>query len=230
MKNLRALTLAALCISACTDGQPTTAAVEEVLPLLRIGNQGFVIEGGEAVKVSELPRSTELKMLDGDLAKFAAHLCEIESGPEIVRCDLFVQPDHEGSVRGYMALATSASGSVSVYTELDGNCWISGNLERFGDTDWESLTTVNEDFEASLMFRARQRSPGDWLVGQNSRVPSENSPNLDESDDYAFGVWYFERVGDKLRVSQERWSYCSEDVVIDEVFQHLLLLQSDVPK
>lgn len=56
------------------------------------------------------------------------------------------------------------------------------------------------------------------------------APVSDDADqEGAVGVWYFKQAADKLRITQERWSYCYSDpkIYIDEVFRRALTLTRD---
>jgi len=168
-----------------------------------------------------LPQNSDLQMMGGDLARYAASLCARTVATGITRCELFVQPDQGSLVHGYAALSTRDDG-VRVDTQAQG-CWIDGDLETYSDgaNAWRPLASAAADFRASIMYSAWERSPGDWVSAARSRATQ--IPD-DEPVQGNLGVWNLERFGPRLRIQEERWSYCSKDRAVDDVFTHVLTL------
>lgn len=175
-----------------------------------------------------LPQNSDLKMLDGDVVGYARQLCalddEFESAPE--SCHIFVQPSPEGALIGYAVLRTTKDG-VEISTAIETNrlkgaaakgCWIGGKIYEIGSGYEIPIRRPTEPFEGQMMYSAWERSAGDFLI---SEVDSEST---DDDPDGALGVWYIRRTDTKLRIEQERWNYCFNDVVVDEVFDRLVTL------
>lgn len=174
-----------------------------------------------------MPQNADLKMLDGDVTQYAVKLCGLDFAntlrPE--RCEMFVQPDKTSMLVGYAVVKQGTKPSIETAIETDREktglgCWISGDLEN---TDFEhpkARLNVGRDFEARLAYNAWEKTPGNWMVG---------AVTDDGDQEGAIGVWYIKHSGDKLRVTQERWSYCYSDpkVFVDEVFKHVLTLARD---
>lgn len=176
---------------------------------------------------STLPQNADLKMADGDLPQYAVKLCGLDFANKLRpdRCELFVQPDRSGLLVGYAVLTQGAKASIETAVETDRQrtglgCGISGDLEN---TDYEhpgAKLSIGGNFEARISYSAWEKEPGNWMV----------APVSDDADqEGAVGVWYFKRAADKLRITQERWSYCYSDpkIYINEVFKRALTLTRD---
>lgn len=172
-----------------------------------------------SVEAGPLPSNADMKMADGDLGQYAVKLCQLDFANKLRpdRCEVFVQTDPSSLLVGYVTLQQGSGVTIETAIQTDRQrsglgCWISGTLV---DTDYErpaAKLDLSGDFNARLGYAAWEKSPGDWVVASGD----DDSANTDA----ARGMWYFERKGNKLRVSQERWSYCYSDpsVAIDEVF------------
>ena len=173
---------------------------------------------------STLPQNADLKMADGDLTQYAVKLCGLDFANKLRpdRCELFVQPDRSGLLVGYAVLMQGAKASIETAVETDRQrtglgCGISGDLENSDYEHPSAKLSIGEDFEARMSYAAWEKDPGNWMV----------APVSDDADqEGAIGVWYFKRPDDKLRITQERWSYCYGDpkIYIDEVFMRALTL------
>lgn len=170
-----------------------------------------------------LPSNSDLKMVDGDIARYAAGLCEIEDelAEPMERCDVFVQPDLDGLMTGYAVLRQTAKG-VAISTKVATNpqkgqaadgCWIGGTIYNAGSGYSKPVMSAATAFEGQMMYSAWERSPGDFILSEvNANTPVE------DNSDGANGVWYLTLKDNKLRIAQERWNYCYKDANIDEVF------------
>ena len=188
----------------------------------------YVVERVPGVVASTLPQNSDLKMADGDLAKYGESLCTLDVPPNTApsRCDIFVQSDKAGTLIGYAAIIQDKDGA-SFRTATDTNpqmnpygrsCGLSGKLTGSGSDDQSPIDPAH-DFQAQSMYSAWEKEPGNWLVSPVSEDSSVDTQG-------AVGVWYVSRKGDKLRINQERWNYCyrSSDVNMDDVFYRVLTL------
>ncbi len=178
---------------------------------------------------SELPSNADLKMANGDLAKYAETLCTLDVPPKFApqRCDIYVQADPHGTLIGYAAVKQDAQGvSFNTATTLNEakqpggvSCNLSGKLEGSEASAAKTIADASKDFDGQFMYSAWEKDPGNYLI---SPAESDNS----NDDAHALGVWYVAKKGDKLRISQERWNYCYADknVIVDDVFYRLISL------
>lgn len=210
-----AILLALFCLGACTE---ETVLVDGVK--YRVDRANDIDE--------RMPQNSDLEMVDGNLAEYAAHLCgetnmALESD-KITRCELYVRQDQGSLLYGYAALATRPDG-VSIATQTSApstSCFIHGALEtdNEGTYQWIKLASTTDNFRASIEYNAWERSPDEWIVAAKARPSLENG----ETRQGHLGEWYFEKMGDNLRIHEGRWSYCSEDRVVDDVLTHVLTL------
>lgn len=175
-----------------------------------------------------LPQNNDLKMADGDLAKYGESICGLDVPPATApsRCDIYVQPDKGGTLVGYAAIIEDKNGvrfQTATETNLqmhpyDRSCWLSGKLTRSGE-DYKRPVNANSDFQAQSMYSAWEKEPGNWMI-----APANDDASADSRG--ALGVWYVSRKGDKLRITQERWSYCypGSSVNVDDVFFRIVTL------
>jgi hypothetical protein len=177
-----------------------------------------------------LPSNSDLKMVDGDIARYAAGLCEIEDkfAEPMERCDVFVQPDLDGLMTGYAVLRQTAKG-VAISTKVAINpqkgqaadgCWIGGTIYNAGSGYSKPVISAATAFEGQMMYSAWERSPGDFILSEvNADTPVE------DNSDGANGVWYLTLKDNKLRIAQERWNYCYKDADVDEVFIRVVTIK-----
>lgn len=171
-----------------------------------------------------LPQNSDLKMADGDLAKYAQEACGLDFRPEYApaRCDIYVQPDKAGTLIGYAVVTQTKDGSrLSTATSLNAQkqphgsttCGIDGLIYGSGEDYTKAAKDSSRDFEGQIRYSAWEKDPGNWLV-------SQVGPNDQDDRQGSLGVWYVEKQGAKLRINQERWNYCYADsgVQIDDVF------------
>lgn len=179
-----------------------------------------------------LPRNADLEMVDLDPARYAAALCGYDLRPEHrpERCDLFARSDPGGTLIGYLVVR-HARGGVWLDSALSLNerlasgprgCGVSGKLSS--SETGEALTRADAagDFRARTGYGAWEKEPGNWLV-----VPDDGTDQALENPQAAFGMWYVERRGNNLRLTQERWNYCYRDpgITIDQVFRRVVTLR-----
>lgn len=216
-------------VAACkpTDSTTTVPVLPEAANIYR-SSQGvnFEVDLIGKFAADALPQNADLKMADGDLAKYAQQLCNLENKPKYapVRCDVYVQPDSAGSLIGYAAVSEMKDGvTLSTTTSLNSKkqprgattCAIEGSvLDAKGDYA-HAVKTSSTDFEGRIEYSATAKGDGDFLV-------SPVDPSATDDSEGTMGVWYVTKQGDKLRLAQERWNYCYTDsgVQIDEVFKH----------
>lgn len=212
--------LAASLLASCTSGSDDNSEM-----ITSSDGQSFLVEHTEW-PAQRFPSNNDLKMVDGDLTRYGADLCGITSsyGEPPQRCDLFVQGDPSGTMIGYAALLQTSSG-VFLKTQVDTNkdaadaeagCGIDAFIFKSGAAYEETVTNSAKPFTGQVMYSAAKNYGDDFMVSF-SGLP-DNEPSGPESPDAARGVWYIERTNDKLRIEQERWSYCYRDTRVDDVF------------
>jgi hypothetical protein len=210
---------------APTNAKPTPAQQEQAAETYKTpqGVEYEITRFGHFSPV-QLPQNSDLKMAGGDLAKYAGTACTLDVPPDTapVRCDLYVQPDRDGTLIGYAALTQFPNG-VSFNTDTTTNpqkeprgkaCGLSGKIYDSNGSR-RAVTDASQDFDGSVMYSAWEKNPGEFLVSQVG--PNDQG---ETGNDGALGVWYLSKKGDKLRISQERWNYCysDKDVNVDDVF------------
>ncbi len=170
-----------------------------------------------------LPSNSDLRMVDGDLVRYAAQICELDAEFSVApqRCDVFVQPDQNGQMIGYAVLRQTEAG-VTIHTYVKTNaqagqaangCWLGGTIYQNGSGYVRAVSSSSTPFEGQMMYSSWERSPGDFLVS-----PIGANTPVNEDTEGALGVWYLTYADNKLRIAQERWNYCYSNVAIDEVF------------
>lgn len=183
------------------------------------------------VKLDDIPMNSDLKMADRDLAKYAVTACPLDVPPATapIRCDIYMQPDKNGTLIGYAAVVQDSKGvSFQTITTLNEKkqpgetCSIQGPIAGDGDDYKAPVKDASKNFEGHFMYSAWQKEPGNYLVSPVDDASTNDMTN----DDTALGVWYVSKVGDKLRISQERWNYCYRDssVNVDDVFYRVISL------
>lgn len=201
----------------------------------------YNVERVGGIKPQDLPMNSDFKMADKDIAKYAEQtLCAMDQGRNGTprdRCDVYVQPDKDGTLIGYTAVTEDKNG-VSFQTTATLNekkapsnssgCGFGGKLYTSqGDHGPMALKGAGKDFDGQFMYSAWEKEPGNWLVS-----PAGPDDQADDNKDAALGVWYVNRKGDKLNVTQERWNFCYPDnsnVDVDDVFYRVLTITRDVP-
>ena len=182
----------------------------------------FTVERYDLGEVA-LPSTADMRMVDGDLVRYGAQICDLEgeSSAAPQRCDVFVQPDPNGQMIGYAVLRQTEAG-VTINTHVKTNaqagraangCWLGGTVYQYGSGYERAVSSSSAPFEGQMMYSAWERSPGDFLVS-----PIDASTPVDVDSEGAVGVWYLTHTDNKLRIAQERWNYCYSDVAVDEVF------------
>lgn len=178
------------------------------------------------VKPSDLPTNADLKMADSDLAKYAQTACTLDTSPKYApdRCDIYAQPDPIGTLIGYAVVTQDKQGvSFDTTTTLNEKrepggrgCSLSGKL----DGDETPIMDASKNFDGHSMYLAWEKAPGEYIISPATGGADDTAP------DHALGVWYVKRMGDKLRITQERWNYCYKDsnVYVDDVFYRVITL------
>lgn len=224
------LVMVAACSGQTYDNssdEPAGAAASTASPSPSVLNTEagrYRIDRASDLDAATLPQNADLKMLDGDIARYAAKLCGLESSiePHPTRCDLFVQPDRNGLLIGYALLKQNDRASIETAVETDRarsglGCWISGDIENADFEHPDAKLNIGDNFEGRMSYAAWEKDPGNWMV----------APVSDDADqEGSIGVWYVKRSEEKLRITQERWSYCYSDshVNVDEVFRRAVAL------
>jgi len=215
---------------ACSAASETSADIADTSggsQVIESKSGTYQIVANPKIDPSSLPSNADIKMLDGDPAKYAIQLCGLDFADEkpTQRCEVFVQRDPSGHLIGYIALRQSDVVSIETALktiEQNGGqgCAIFGNIESSNFEDGDRTLDASRDFQGRLPFFAWEKSPGNWMISTEGDDPNS-----------AGGMWYFERKDNKLRVSQERWNYCYKDsgIYIDEVFEHLASLSRASP-
>jgi hypothetical protein len=229
--------VAAASLAACTR-HDQTAAKEDEAKKPHNGPETIRVESGETYLVervsgfdlSRLPQNSDLKMADGDLAKYAIEGCSLDSAPQYAptRCDVYVQPDSAGTLIGYAFVSVDAKGAhFNTVTTLNsqkqaggGDCYLSGTIWDERANFERTVADASRDFSGRQMYRVFKNGAGNDLVSP----VDPNDPLYDQEG--AFGVWYLTKSGDKLRIAQERWNYCYKDhsVSMDDVFYRAVSL------
>lgn len=217
--------VAIMLVGGCSSEQSITPEVET----LKSKGGVYAVERVPGVNPDQLPQNSDLKMADQNLVKYAETVCSLDVKPEYApsRCDIYVQPDKAGTLIGYAIVTQNNKEGARFQTvtalnerKESGDCWLDGKLAGADSNYNRPVADISQNFDARSMYAAWEKEPGNFLV-------TEPSPETDEDPNYAMGVWYVEKKGDKLRISQERWNYCyrDKDVSIDDVFYRLLGLK-----
>lgn len=174
----------------------------------------FAVKLFDTIPHEQLPSSSSLQMVDGDIARFAAELCDIDhDSPD--RCDVYASSGAVGVIQGYLVLKTS--GEVTML-DSSANCGLAGPL--FTDSSNRTrISLIGTDFEAHVPYAAWERGPGDVLL-----IGSDDPWNNPRSE-ALLGSWFITTRGDKLRLTQDKWNYCDRASSIDEVFLRVVSLQ-----
>ena len=211
-------------VAANVTGQEVASKAPTAFPILQTESGRYRVELGSKLNTNVLPSNADLKMVDGDLSRYAIKLCDLDFANNLRpdRCEVFVQPDRSGLLVGYAVLTQGRIVSIDTAVETDRQkgglgCFVGGDLENSNFDNPKAKLNIGRNFEARLAYNAWEKGPGDWMV-----APLSDDPNQEG----ATGVWYVKRLGNKLRISQERWNYCysGSKVYIDEVFNHALTL------
>lgn len=190
----------------------------------------YRVERVSGISPDRLPMNSDLKMADGDLAKYAPVLCtlDVPAATAPARCDVYVQPDAAGTLIGYAAIIEDSRGvSFATTTTLNdkkqpggGNCYLGGMLAGAGE-DWKNpIRDAGKDFTGQFAYLAWEKDPGNWVI----------TPMGDDNDgapaNASGGMWYVEKKGDKLRIYQERWNYCykNSSINVDDVYYQAVSL------
>lgn len=221
--------LAFLALAACSKGAPDdSGTASPVTPsptdIVKTKSGPYRVVIDKDLDTKSLPSNADLKMVDGDLGQYAIQLCGLDFQNKLApsRCEVFVQPDSSGLLIGYAALTQGKEVRINTVTTVNREhggtgCLIDGVMENYDPEAPNAILNIDHDFSARIFYQAWERNPGDWLVS-----PVDDQMNSDA----AMGVWYLKRANNKLRITQERWSYCYSDtnIYIDEVFRHAVSL------
>lgn len=221
----------ALLGTACSPGGSSSGSVAEKASVVHTDR--LTTASGAIYQVhrvtdfdaSALPHNSDLKMADGNLAKYAVEGCTLDvplqDAPS--HCDVYVQSDTGGTLLGYAFVVADANGArFSVVADLSGKVEPGGGSCSFGGALYESvasgirpLSDPSRDFQARQMYSAWEKSPGNFLVSDAGL-----RDDVIADDETSLGVWHLTRSGNKLRIAQERWNFCYSrpDVMIDDVF------------
>jgi hypothetical protein len=205
------------CSEAPTSNAVGNAAESSSIIITEPGQ--YAVSVNNNLDKSTLPMNADLKMLDGDIIQYGLKLCGLDFANKLSpdRCEVFIQPDKAGLLVGYVALQQGIDVRISTDIKTDMaksglGCFLNGVLENSDYNKAGSKPDISQNFQARLPFFGEKKSSGDWMISS------------EESQGSAGGMWYVKRVGNNLRISQERWSYCYSDnrLYVDEVFRHAL--------
>ncbi|PKQ00007.1 MAG: hypothetical protein CVT74_05735 [Alphaproteobacteria bacterium HGW-Alphaproteobacteria-13] len=212
---------------AANPAQTANAAASHAI--VQPEDRPFSVDMAPNVDLQSLPQNTDLKMLDGDVVQYAAQLCHYDLKPQFQpkRCDVFVQADKTGVLLGYVTITQDDKGAWldSDITLNDpqsrgkSGCGISGRLFDFMETASNVAPNIAGDFHARISWQAWEKEPGNWMFAAD-----DDPADQQDIPDAARGVWYIERKGNNLRLEQERWNYCSSEVVVEDVFRRVVTL------
>lgn len=206
------------------QGTTSTAPAQPTTSFLDTESGRYQVDLDPSIDPKLMPTNADLKMVDGDLGQYALKLCGLDfaNKQRPNRCEVFVQPDKSGLLVGYAVLLQGQDVRIDTAVETDNHrsglgCFLNGVLENADYEHPDSKIDISKNFEARMGYSAWEKSPGDWMV-------STGEDNGDSQG--ARGMWYVKRVGSKLRITQERWSYCYSDskVYLDEVFRRAVTL------
>ena len=195
-------------------------------------NRPYMVDLARGVDAASLPTNNDLKMVDGDLARYAATACHFDTDPKYQprRCDVFAQSDRDGSLIGYLIVRKGGDGvwvesALTLNEKLQSRrvgCGVGGRLSNTFTGSFLTDAEASGNFTARIDYAAWEKEPGNWLVASEDGTDQPDNPNA------ARGVWYLERKGENLRLQQERWSYCYKDskVRVDDVFRRVVTLTS----
>jgi hypothetical protein len=207
-------------------------AVEKTRPEVVKSPNGlaYAVERVTGFDISKAPQNSDLKMADGDLAKYAIEACSLDVAVKYApeRCDVYVQPDRAGTLVGYAFVSRDAKGAhFQTVTTLNeqkqpggGACYLSGTIYDDKSNGEKAVADPSRDFTGRQMYSVTKNGSGAELV-------SEVDPNdTAGGGDGSWGVWYITKEGDKLRIAQERWNYCYKDdnVNVDDVYYRAVSL------
>jgi hypothetical protein len=180
--------------------QPSAAQSAVKSGVDRVG-QPWTITIARNIPQDQLPKTNDMKMASFEPATYIERACG--DGWKESRCDVYVQPDADGSLTGYL-----------IIQQYD------GRLSFKTDTMTTSKSVYARSCSLGGSLKGEHFDPG----GKNYRVIE----NLDPTGSWkarspfetksAKGMMYVEKVGDKLRVNDERWNYCYPDRHIDDVY------------
>lgn len=228
----------------CSDPKPpqeTTANKQAAESPLKNPDETITTDNGKTYTVKrypiaegkELPMNSDLKMVDGNIARYAIEPCLLSSDTKFAAtiCDVYVQPDADGSLTGYAFVYKNPRGvffSTATQTNLKKEkdakaCFIGGPIyDEKSDYQQQMIADPTSDFQGRYMYYRFKNGAGDDLV-----APYEPDKDTALPDDASMGVWYLTKDGNKLRIQQERWNYCykSPDINVDEVFYRVASLK-----
>lgn len=184
----------------------------------------YQLDVAPSIDPTLMPTNADLKMVDGNLGQYALKLCGLDFSnklrPDL--CEVFVQPDQARLLVGYAVIQQGQHVRIDTAIETTPNrsglgCFLSGKLENLDYENPDSRIDISKSFSARMGYTAWEKSPGEWMVSTGED---------DTVTEGAGGMWYIKRVGNKLRINQERWSYCYSDpnIFLDEVFLRAVTL------
>lgn len=139
----------------------------------------YNVERVSNIKPGNLPVNSDFKMADKDLAKYAVNVCMLDVGSKgtpVDRCDVYAQPDKDGTLIGYLAVVQDKPGArlesaIQLNEKKAGSgstgCGISGDLYT---SDSARVMDSSKDFESQIAYSALEKEPGNWLVAPAGRM------------------------------------------------------------
>lgn len=135
-----------------------------------------------------LPATTEMRLVGFDVATYVERQCR--DAWQSAKCEVFAQTDKSGSLLGYLKIEGTGD-ELSFNTDTRTN---------------PSSGTAKECLLGGALENIERRPDGEF-----------RARSMFQTRD-ATGMIYLNRVGDNLKVNDERWNYCYTDQHIDDVY------------
>lgn len=180
-------------LSACSEQALSAQAPETTSSRSEVGRdirgQEWRLSISDEVNKSQLPSTTNMKLMGFDVQKYVKESCV-----DLWRsstCQVFAQPDPQGTLTGYLI--------------------ISGDGKSYS-VDSDTVTTP-------LGVSSKKCSIGGELEVTEGKPTSNFSGwSAFSSRDGAEGRFWFKRIGNNVKVADERWNYCYDDRHIEDVY------------
>lgn len=183
-----ALLTALTILSACSN-QAMPAHASNIFDGQDEYGQNWKLSLGETIREGDLPATSDMRLVNFNASEYVKLKCLRYFREE--SCQVFAQTDPNGSLNGYLILY--------------GN----GNSYR-ADSDTRTTPAGPTSIECVISGEVEVRE-GDPVSDFLGHITFTNK--LD-----ATGLFYLKRIGNRLKIEDERWNYCYEDRHIDDVY------------
>ena len=156
---------------------------------------------GERVEREALPATSDMRLVSFNVHEYVKVKCLKFFREE--SCQVFAQTDPNGSLSGYLILY--------------------GNGESFSASSDTRTTPIGPTSTECMISGAIDVTKGDPSSDFSGRIFFTNK--LD-----ATGIFYLERIGNQLKVEDERWNYCYDDRHIDDVYTLVGTITKEIDK